>query len=135
MLKFTKTSRTKELEGVNVEYDDGCGNTLGLTIARSSNNPHYESKLLELMEPYRKQQKKGKEISNTVARRIMTKVYAEEILLGWDKDVLEDDGELVNYSPENAYDLLTDDGDLRDFVEEFSSNMNNYIDTGEISGK
>ena len=135
MLKFTKTSRKKELEGAVAEYDDGCGNILHLTIARSSNNPHYESKLVSLMEPYRKQQKKGKDISNEVAKRIMIKVYAEEILLGWDEnDLLDENGKPVKYSVDNAIELLTHDGDLREFVEEYSSNMNNYIDVEEVSG-
>lgn len=136
MLKFTKTSRNKELEGTEAEYDNGCGKVLHMIIARSTNNPHYESKLVHLMEPYRKQQKKGKEISNEQARRIMIKVYAEEILLNWNKaDLLGDDGKPVPYSVDNAIELLTNDGDLREFVEEFSSNMNNYIDVGETSGK
>jgi len=136
MLKFTKTSRTSELEGVVTEYDDGCGNTLTLTIARTSNNPHYESKLTRLMEPYRQQRKKGKDISNDVAKRVLIQTYAEEILLDWDEaTLLDDEGSPVKYSVSNAIELLTNDGDLREYVEDFSANMNNYINVGETSGK
>lgn len=136
MLKFTKTSRIKELEGVEVEYDDGCGNSLKLTIARSSNNPHYDAKLSQLTEPYRKQMKKGKSISNEIARKLNIRALAEEILLGWDeKDLLDDEGKPVKYSVDNAIELLTNDGDLREFVEDFSLDINNYIDIEEVSGK
>lgn len=136
MLKFTKTSRKKELEGATAEYDDGCGNVLHLTIARSSNNPHYESKLTTLMQPYQAKLKKGKEISNDIAKRLLVRAYAEEILLDWDeKDLLDEDGKPVKYSVDNAIELLTNDGDLREFVEEFSANINNYIDVEEVSGK
>lgn len=56
MIKFTKTDRRLELEGTKVDYDDGNGGVLGLLIARSDNNPHYEAtlqrKILPLLNSY-----------------------------------------------------------------------------------
>ena len=128
MLRFTKTDRKAELEGIETLYDDGQGNTLGLTIARSDNNPHYESKLQKLMQPHKKKMEKGKSIPNEVAKRIMNQVIAEEILLGWDETVLlEDDGSNCKYSPESALELLENDGDLRDFVIDFSGAQDNFL--------
>lgn len=136
MLKFTKTNRTAELEGVTTEYDDGYGNTLGLKIARSSNNPHYEAKLTKLMEPHKKKMRKGQDISPEAARKIMTQVLAEEILLGWNpEDLLDDEGKPTPYSTENALELLHNDPDLRDFISDYADNMGNYLDSKKVAGK
>ena len=127
-LKFTKTDRKAELEGVQTEYDDGQGNTLGLLIARTDNNPHYEASLTKKMAPYKKQMAKGKSIPNEVAKRIMNEVLSDEILLGWDENVLlNDDGTPCKYSHENALELLTNDGDLRDFVLEYSGAQEHFL--------
>lgn len=128
MLKFTKTSRKLELEGVWVEYDDGFGNSLQLLVARTAGNPHYEAELTKLMAPYRKKMEKGKSISNEVAKKVMNQVLAKEILLDWNSEaLLDDDGKPVKYSRENALNLLSNDNDLRDFVIEQSEDQSNFL--------
>lgn len=136
MLKFTKTSRASELEGVWTEYDDGAGNVLKLKVARANNNPHYEARLTRLMEPYKNKVKKGKDVSNDVAKRIMNEVIGNELLLDWDSTaLLDDNGKPVKYTPELSVELVTYDPDLREYVEEFAGNMSNFIDPDVISGK
>ena len=128
MLKFTKTEAKKELEGVWLDFDDGLGNILKVLIARSDGNPHYEATLTKLMAPYKKKMERGKSLDNEVAKRIMTKVLAKEILLGWDESVLlDDEGKPTKYSEENAIELLTMDNDLRDFVSNESGDINNFL--------
>lgn len=128
MLKFTKTDNTSELEGVWMDFDDGIGNILKVLVARSDGNPHYEATLTKLMAPYRKKMERGKSIDNNVAKRIMTKVLAKEILLGWDENaLLDDEGKPVKYSEANAIELLTTDGDLREFVSNESGDINNFL--------
>lgn len=128
MLKFTKTDRTLELEGAWLEYDDELGNILMVKVARSTNNPHYDAKLTRLMAPHQKKIENGKSVGNEVARKIMTKVAAEELLLDWDNDkLLDDDGKPTPYSKENSLELLTQDGDLRDFVIKESGEISNFL--------
>ena len=128
MLKFTKTDSASELEGTWTDYDDGNGGVLKLLIARSDGNPHYESTLTRLMAPYRKKMERGKTIENSVAKRVITQVLAKEILLNWDHTVLlDDEGQEVKYSEDNAVELLTNDNDLRDFVAEFSGDQSNFL--------
>lgn len=127
MLKFTKTSRKKELEGTVVHFDDGMGNTLPLLIARSSGNPHYDATLTKLMAPYKKKIAAGKDIGLSTAKEIITKVLAKDILLGWDETVLLEDDKPVPYSEQKALELLTADNDLRDFVIEQSEDQSNFL--------
>lgn len=128
MLKFTKTDRKLELEGVWLDYDDGLGNILKVKIARSDGNPHYEAKLAKLMSPYQKKIENGKNIGNDVAKKIMTKVAATELLLDWDENALKDeDGKPVKYSEENSLELLTQDSDLREFVLTESGEQSNFL--------
>lgn len=128
MLKFTKTDRKSELDGIWLDYDDGLGNVLRVKVARSDGNPHYESKLTRLMSPYQKKMEKGKSIGNDVAKRIMTQVAAEELLLDWDSAVLlDDEGKPTVYSKENSLELLTQDTDLREFVIDQAGDQSNFL--------
>jgi len=129
-LKFTKTSRKAELEGVWLNFDDGReeGNVLELLIARSTGNPHYDAELAKLMRPYQKKIEQKKDISNKVAKDILKKVIAKEILLGWNEEKLTDEeGKPVKYSFENAMLLLHGDNDLFDFVTDESVKKSNFL--------
>jgi len=128
MLKFTKTDRKLELEGVWLDFPDGMGNILKVKVARSDGNPHYEATLTKLMSPYQKQMEKGKSVGNDVAKRIMTQVAAEELLLGWDEESLTDDeGKPTPYSKENSIELLSQDIDLREFVLSEAGDQSNFL--------
>lgn len=128
MLKFTKTNRKLELDGVWLDFDDGLGNILKVKVARSDGNPHYDAKLTKLMSPYQKKMEKGKSVSNEVAKRIMTEVAATELLLGWDEEtLLGDDGKPVKYSEDASLELLTQDTDLREFVLNEAGDQANFL--------
>jgi len=128
MLKFTKTDRQLELEGVWLDFDDGLGNILKLKIARSDGNPHYEATLTKKMQPYQKKIEKGKSIGNDIAKRIMTEVAAKELLLGWDENVLlDEEGQGVPYSADTSLELLSQDTDLREFVITEAGEQSNFL--------
>jgi len=128
MLKFTKTDRKSELEGVWLDFDDGLGNILKVKVARSDGNPHYDSTLTRLMSPYQKKMEKGKSVGNDVAKRIMTEVAASELLLGWDEETLTDEeGKGVKYSKEASIELLSQDTDLREFVLTEAGDQSNFL--------
>lgn len=128
MLKFSKTDRKLELEGVWLDFDDGLGGVLKVLIARSDGNPHYDATLTKYMAPYQKKIEKGKTIGNDVARRVMTKVAALELLLGWDEEsLLDDEGKPTKYNKENSLELLSQDTDLRDFVITEAGDQSNFL--------
>lgn len=128
MLKFSKTDRTLELEGVWLDFDDGYGNILKVKVARSEGNPHYDATLTKLTQPYQKKIEKGKSIGNEVSKRIMTQVAAKELLLGWDEQALiDDEGKPTKYSPETSLELLTQDVDLREFVISEAGDQSNFL--------
>ena len=128
MLKFTKTDKSRELDGVTATYYDGADGSIDLVIARTDGNPHYEATLTRLMAPHKKKMERGKSMSNAEAKKIMNEVYAKEILLGWDETkLLNDNGKPVPYSVESAIELLENDNDLREFVVEFSADINNFL--------
>ena len=127
MVKLTKTDRTLELEGTMMEYDDKTGNIYHLKVARTTNNPHYETALTKFMRPYRKAMKAGKDITPEQAKSVTIKTYAESILLGWDETEIEDDdGSPFVYSVEHAMELLQD-GDLRNDVADFAEDVSNFL--------
>ena len=128
MLKFSKTDRKLELDGVWLDFDDGLGNILKVLVARSDGNPHYDATLTKLTQPYQKKIEKGKSIGAEISKRIMTEVAAKELLLGWDENaLLDDEDKPTKYSQEAALELLTQDTDLREFVLTESGEQANFL--------
>lgn len=138
MKKVTKTNTDHQVNGVwTTDYND-----VSLLIARAdSANANYENVLTRAMAPHKKKMERGKSLDNATAKRIMIKVVSETILLGWNRKghtgemVLEDDGTPSPYSVENAVELLNIDPDLRKFVDEYSTDIENYLDVEETAKK
>ena len=107
-----------------------------LRIARA-NNPKFRSVFMRLTKPYQKElnaQNAGA-LDEDIMRDIMAKALSEAILTDWSNFVI--DGEEIPFSKENAYSLLFNDEDCREFVTEFSRDLDNYIreEEVELSGK
>jgi len=137
MKKFTKTSSQKEIEGVWTDYEGSS-----LLIARSDGaNQNYDNVLQRLMKPYKSKMERGKSVSNEVAKKVMTRVTAEAILLDWNKEghdgemILDDDDSPAEYSIKNATELLTKDKDMRKFVDDFAGDIDNFLNEVEIAKK
>jgi len=138
MKKVTNTNSDHQINGVwTTDYND-----VSLLIARAdSANANYENVLTRAMAPHKKKMERGKSLDNATAKRIMIKVVSETILLGWNKKghagktVNDDDGTPASYSIENAVDLLNIDPDLRKFVDDYSTDIDSYLDVEGIAKK
>lgn len=107
-----------------------------LKIARA-NNSKFRSLFMRLTKPYQKDlsAQNASSLDENVMRDIMAKALSEAILMDWDNFII--DGEAIPFSKENAYSLLYNDEDCREFVTEFSRDLDNYIrdEENSLSGK
>jgi hypothetical protein len=99
----------REREGVWVEYLEG-----ELLIARIG-NPANRLAFAKFRQPYKRQIDKGNLPDEQMAQ-IIAKTYAESILLDW-RGFKNEDGSELAHSTELAVKALTNDLDLRSFVE------------------
>lgn len=100
-LRDLATDPDKEVHGARIEVDD---ETI-LIIARF-NNKAFRQLQGKLMAPIaRKAGKKG--VTDKQADRVLNKVMAKTILVGWEG--LKLNGELVEYSPEKAEKIFADE--------------------------
>lgn len=74
--------------------------------------------------PYRKKIEAGS-LDPAISREIMTKAMSTHLVLDW-KDVVDSNGDQVQFSSEACYKALSNNEDLRDFVSEFAMNLDNY---------
>lgn len=107
-LKNLKTDPTKELEGVWEDFGEGTQ----ILIARIGNK-NYEKRLKELALPY-KRQIRTNTISEDVYEDLLNKAVAKTIILDWKN--LKEDGKEIKYSPEKAYELISNPA-YKDFKE------------------
>jgi hypothetical protein len=63
--------------------------------------------------------------SNEIAEATM-KAMAKHVLVGWSGIVI--DGNEIEYSEENAYNLLKNDKDAREFISAYSQKVSNYFE-------
>ena len=108
-LMAIRTDNEKELNGVWIPYELG----IQVKIARAGNTK-YQAYLQELCAPYRtsiRQTIQDAEILQEVTR----KATAKCILLDW-KNIEDEEGNPLSYSPEKALELFSDP-ELKDFYE------------------
>ena len=114
------TNKNAEIEGIWQDIGDG----VSLLIARIG-NPQYQKEFQKIAKPHRRALRRGT-LSDEVAEKLLIKAMAKNILLDWKG--LEEDGEPIPYSYENAVRILTEYKDLRDYV----SDMANEIDAFKL---
>lgn len=97
-----------------------------LKIARM-NNTRYKTAFRRVTRPYQKEIE-----TNTLDDKTSDELYcqalAEGILVDWNKTTFPNK---VEYTIDNAKDLLLNDTDCRDFVISFASDINNYLEEQE----
>lgn len=125
-LKITPTDDKKQEEGTWTRYIN-----VDLKIARTS-KPKYVSEIARRMRAF-----KGKR-NNLDAQEVIDETcqaLAKHILVGWKNFTIN--GEEVPYTFENAYDLLKNDDDCREFIIEFADDASNFFkeEVEEIVGK
>jgi len=113
--KEYSTDSKKEVEGVWVDMD----NKTKVLIARVGSKENMRL-LRELQKPHTRAINNNS-LSTDVLVKMMIELIARTILLGWEG--MEEGGDEVPYSYENAKRLLTEYKDFRDNVSAYSNDM------------
>lgn len=97
-------------------------------------NPKFLRIFNKLQHPYRKKIEKGT-LDPIIQRDILCEAIAEGLMVGWRK-VVNNNKEEVPFDSVIAKQALLNNPDLRDFVQEFSMDLDNYReDTIEAMGE
>lgn len=121
MLKITPVGNKAELGA------EGNYRGVMLRIARN-NNSKYKSVFRRLLRPYQKEVENNT-LDEATSDEILCAALAEGVLVGWDAKTFPNN---VEYSIDNAKDLLLNDPDCRAFVMDFADDINNYLDDDEV---
>lgn len=111
-LNKLKTDATLEQEGAWVNIDENSR----VLIARMGNE-RYKDMLQKKIKPYR-HAIRSNTLDDSVMEKIIIEVMAFTVLLGWEN--IQDDGQDIHYSTDNAKRLLTKYKDFRDLVAGFA---------------
>jgi hypothetical protein len=101
-----------------------------LKIARL-NNTAYRNKLRSLMRPYQKEIDNNT-LDDDLSDQLICEALTGTILLDWEKETFPGK---VEYTKDNAIDLLINDIDCRNFVLEFAGDIGNYLERDEVATK
>lgn len=112
------TDKAKEKDGVWQDMGDG----LKMRIARIG-NPKYQKRFEALSKPHRRALRRGT-LSNEIAEKLLIQCMSETIVLDWEG--IEENGEEIQFSVENAIRILTDYPELRKYVEDIANEMEGY---------
>lgn len=93
-------------------------------LIANTGNIAYQRLVTRLQQPYHKKIERGT-LDPNVMKDLLCKSLAEEILLNW-RNVIDGEGNDVDYSKEIALSALSANEDLRDFVIDFASNYDNF---------
>ena len=105
-------------EGVWTEF-----NGSKLKIAHSSNSA-FQRALSRRQQPHRRKIEQGT-ADPQVLRDVMCQAMADALVVDW-KEVTDKSGASIAYTPELGYKALKNNPDLREYVTEFSTNLDNF---------
>lgn len=117
-LRITPVDDGKAIEGTWILYRG-----VNLRISRA-NNAQFEEIFNKLSRPHQHAIDRGK-IDESIAKEIMCNSMGKAILVDWTGFII--DGKEVEYSAHNAEQLLLNDEDCRQFVLEYSKDVDNYL--------
>lgn len=86
----------------------------------------FQRAMMRLQKPFRRKMERG-EMDPADQKRILIQALAESILLDW-KGVKDSDGKEVSYSRDLGVKAITNDESFREFIMEFSMDMQNFIE-------
>lgn len=136
LYKQFKTDESLEKTGILLEYGTTeDGKPISIRIARAGgSNRAYERRIEAEVKPYRRQIQ-NETIENAVVNRILRKVYAETIVLGWE-NVQDKDGKPMPFTVENCVKLFEDLPDLFKDIQEQSQRAALFrSELREVDGK
>ena len=90
----------------------------------STSSTKFQRSLNRLQAPYRRKIEKGT-LDPKVSREILCQAMSEALLLDW-ADVEDGDKKPVEFSQEMAFKALMNNDDLRDYISEFSQDLENF---------
>lgn len=93
-------------------------------LIASSSNLDFQRTFNRLQAPHRKAIERGK-LDPAIAQEIAVQAMAKNMLIDWD-DIIDTEGKPVKYTEELAIRVLTSRLDIREFVQEFSTDLENY---------
>lgn len=114
------------IDNINTLQDEGVWAEFGgskFKIAHSS-NLLFQRTLNRLQLPHRRQIERGN-LDPATGLSILCKSLAKGVLLDW-RDVQTSNGTTVDFSEEMAEQALKNNPDLREFVQDFSSDLDNF---------
>lgn len=113
-----KTDDSLEKTGILVEYGmTADGKPICIRIARAGGaNKAYEKRMEAEVKPYRRMIQ-NETIEKALIDRILMKVFAETVVLGWE-NVQDTDGNDITFSAENCIKLFNDLPDLFKDIQE-----------------
>lgn len=111
-------NKFKEADGVEITYGENSdGTTPTFILCRMGKSNRKYAKAMEVAtRPYRRQLELGT-LSNAIAEKLTMEVFVETVLVGW-SDVQNEDGDLMDFSKENAIGLMTALPELYDDLQE-----------------
>lgn len=111
-------SRKKQSEGVWTSF-----NGSDFKVAHNS-SIKFQRILNRLQAPHRRKIEKGT-LDPAISKEILCTAMSEAILLDW-KKVVDGEGKEVEFSPELAIKALTNNDDLREYIQEYSMDLENF---------
>lgn len=90
----------------------------------STTSTKFQRILNRLQAPHRKKIEKGS-LDPKISKEILCQAMAEGLLLDW-KDVVDGQGQNVPFDPEIAFKALMNNDDLKDYLSEFSQDLENF---------
>lgn len=120
LYKQFKTDGNVEQTGVVLEYgENDDGSVISIRIARAGGaNKAYEKLMEAEVKPYRRMIQ-NETIENAVVQRILRKVIAKTVVLGWE-NVQDESGKPIPFTVENCIKLFEDLPDLFKDIQEQS---------------
>ena len=118
-----KTDQLRETKGILLEYGANAdGTIIGIRIARAGGaNKRFEKRMEGETKPIRRQIQ-NETIENAAVLKMMHKVWAETVVLGWE-NVQEEDGKVIPFSVSACIDLFERLPDLFLDIREQSQRM------------
>lgn len=129
LYKSFKTNKSKENSGVAIEYAPNADGTVPtFWVARlSETNKRYQKVSKELYKPYRKSKAAMKSLTEEVAQDLLRKGFVKGCLIKWE-NIQDTEGNVLEFSEENAYKLFDDLPDLLDNLMEQASDISMFLD-------
>ena len=120
-----ETDADLETKGFALEIIDGSGTTTFILARAGGKNREFTKYLQQLMKPHQRAASRGT-LKDEIAEQAGLKAISRHVVLAWE-NVKDRNGNPLDYSEENCFNLLTDLPDLADFLLKEANNEANFL--------